>query len=224
MSNNISLVHSSQFLDWNSLYHNEINGYYEACVRKRQRNIPGLVIDNYNVAKTTSEKLAGDVVVDNMRACLRSRFGVKRSETQVKVHQACLEAMVPYIYGDEWKRNKARILKKFRVKEIRQEVLIIMSRRQGKTWSTAMYVAACLLNIPNVRIAVWATAYRLSRALMEIVKGMLEKAFVHHYNKKEYKTNEENSERFSFYGPDGSERILLCLPGSAKVSWRFFSC
>jgi hypothetical protein len=56
------------------------------------------------------QKLRGDDVVADLRRMLRDGFGVKRSSTQVLIHQAFIEAMLPKIYQGEWDENKGRIL------------------------------------------------------------------------------------------------------------------
>ena len=57
-----------------------------------------------------NQKLRGDDVVADLRRMLRDGFGVKRSSTQVLIHQAFIEAMLPKIYQGEWDENKGRIL------------------------------------------------------------------------------------------------------------------
>lgn len=208
----------SRLLNWNALLHSEIEGYLGKKSDAYLHSFPQPAWKEYTKVDDSGDKLRGDEVVRKIRECLRTGMGITRSETQWKVHEACLQAMLPYIYGEEWDLNQGRILKKYNLKEVKQEVLIIMSRRQGKSFSVGMFVAALLLNCPKIRIAVWATAFRLSRALMEIIKNMLARAFQHSYNAKNYEKGESNNERFSFFGPDGTERTVLCLPGTAKVS------
>jgi len=206
------------FLDWNKLFHTEVINYYQEQADKRLDNFLRPKWERYLNIHEENEQMGGDVIVNNLRKCLRSGMGITRSETQWKVHEGCIKAMAPKIYGEEWKLNQARILTKFRTEEIVQQVIIIMSRRQGKSFSVGMFVASALLNIPGVRIAVWATAERLAQALMEIVKNMLERAFRVSYDKSSYPKSENNKTRYSFFGPDGTERILLCLPGTPRVS------
>ena len=55
------------------------------------------------------QSLDGDEIVRNLRNLLRNGFGVRRSDMQVKIHQAFIEAMLPKLYQSEWDENKARI-------------------------------------------------------------------------------------------------------------------
>jgi hypothetical protein len=93
------------------------------------------------------QSLGGDEIVRNLRTLLRDGFGVRRSDMQVKIHQAFIEAMLPKLYQNEWDENKARILIDFGLNKLQQEVLIVMPRRRGKTYSVAMAAAAMLLAV-----------------------------------------------------------------------------
>jgi len=59
------------------------------------------------------------------------------------------------------------------IKEISSEVLIVTPRRFGKTTAVAMYVTACLLFIPGVKIAIFSTGQRASTSLTDLVRTFL---------------------------------------------------
>jgi hypothetical protein len=172
-----------------------------------------------HTGEASRQTLNGDEIVRTLRTLLRNGFGVRRSDMQVKIHQAFIEAMLPKLYQSEWDENKARILIDFGLNKLQQEVLIVMPRRRGKTYSVAMAAAAMLLAVPGCSVAVFSTGERLSRALMEVVRMFISKAFaLGTVSQQEYKIIMDNKDTLSFLGPDGSKRSLSCLPGTAKVS------
>lgn len=190
------------------------------------RNELNTFVESQRVFKATHDEsdaarksLAGDEVVRNLRSLLRDGFGVRRSDMQVKIHQAFIEAMLPKLYQTEWDENKARILMDFGLNKLQQEVLIVMARRRGKTYSVAMAAAAMFLAVSGCSIAIFSTVDRLSRAMMEVVRNMITKAFARGtVSQQDYKVVLDNKDSLSFIGPDGTKRTLSCLPGTARVS------
>lgn len=198
------------------IYHREAADYYKRAVPPEEAGYPREawqdVLHELNVEHT----LNGDVLVANLRKALQEGFNkVVRSDTQQKVHEAAIEAMLPFLYGEEWKSDGDRIRQELGLDYVRQECAIVMSRRQGKTYSVAMFVAAMLLVVPNVKVCVWSTTYKISRAFMELVCELVKLAFeTSMFNPDDYKTGASNMERFSLIGPDGTERFLLLYPAT----------
>lgn len=165
------------------------------------------------------ETQSGDDTLAQIQYLLSDGFGVKRSEIQCEIHNEFVIATLPKIYQDSWTFNAARIKRQFRVKEVIQEVLVVMPRRRGKTYSTAMYAAACLLAIPSCSCIIFSTGERTARLLMEVIRNMFEAAFNNGaLNRDDYRIETDNKECLEFYGPDGTKRTLMCLPGSVRVS------
>jgi hypothetical protein len=169
------------------------------------------------------ETRSGDETLDQIQFLLNEGFGVKRSEIQCEIHQEFVIATLPKIYQDSWTVNAARIKHQFRVKEVIQEVLVVMPRRRGKTYSTAMYAAACLLAISNCSCIIFSTGERTARLLMEVIRNMFEAAFNNGaLNRDDFRIETDNKECLEFYGPDGTKRTLMCLPGSVRVSCFYY--
>ena len=207
-------------LNLSKLLHSEVRGYWNekleeklkrATLRKRWEEI-----DKPHEAKA---ELSGDVVLKQMRTLLDTGFGIKRSETQWKVHNAMMQAMLPKIFGQEFETHSGRILRSLNIKRLRQEVMVVMARRQGKSYSVGMGCAALLLLCSDVRLAVFATGKRMAAALLDITKRMIEKAWdTGAIPRKGYEIVHANQEVFHLKGPDGTERVLNVMPGTAKVS------
>lgn len=206
-------------LNLSKLYHNEVRTYWDEKVTSRNTAVLRKQWEELDKPSTEQVQLKGEETLKEIRALLKDGFGIKRSETQWKVHNGMIESMLPTIYGDEYKTHSGRILKSLNVEELRQEVMVVMARRQGKSYSVGMGCAAFLLLCSDVRLAVFATGKRMAAALLDITKRMIEKAWdLGAVNREDYEIIHSNQEVFHIRGPDGTDRILNVMPGTAKVS------
>jgi len=171
------------------------------------------------VARPSDRKitLQGDNIINCLNKVLESGFGITRSETQWKVHKAMIESLLPVIFGREWQQHQGSILKRYELKALAQEVMIIMARRDGKSYSVAMALAAFLILIPNIHIAVFATGKRMASALMDQVKRFVRILFSRDISEERYTVKHQNEELLHIIGPDGSDRVVRVMPGTAKV-------
>lgn len=165
---------------------------------------------------------SGDEILQKIQKLLESGFGVKRSQTQVEIHKEFIISCLPKIYQSVWARSAPSILKTFNVKQLIQEVLVVMPRRRGKTFSAAMFTAACLLAIPDCSCIIFSTGERTAKLLMTLITDLIEKAFsLGAVKREDYRFDTNNKECMIFYGPDGTKRSLMCLPGSVRVLFFF---
>lgn len=111
----------------------------------------------------------GDARLAKLRWLL-DNFGVRRSVEQKQFHEAYIRACLPWIYGDEFEANYARIMQENAIKKLIQNVLGLAPRRFGKTWAIAMFVAAMLLVVTGIEISIFSTGKRASGSLTERVK------------------------------------------------------
>lgn len=207
-------------LNLNSLLHDEINNHWKSEVAKEDARAE-LRPRWEEIDKPLEDKaeLEGDKTLKEMRHLLAKGFGIKRSETQWKVHNAMLEAMLPKIFGQEFETHSGRILSSMGMDKFSQEVMVVMARRQGKSYSVGMGCAALLLLCSDVRLAVFATGKRMAAALLDITKKMIEEAWKSGaVPQKGYEIVHSNQEVFWLKGPDGTDRVLNVMPGTAKVS------
>lgn len=88
------------------------------------------------------ERCMGDMRLARIREVL-NKMGMTRSHQQRLFHNAFIIACLPKIYGKrDWAIHCERVLKEFGIDRIRYEVMIQTARRQGKSESIAMFVAA----------------------------------------------------------------------------------
>jgi len=82
--------------------------------------------------------------------------GKKRNELQCKMHDKMLAAILPHIFGDEWKFSHEEILKRCGLEFTKRYMLFGCPRRNGKTLAIAMFNAAVMRCMPfRTRIAVF---------------------------------------------------------------------
>ena len=207
-------------LDLNKLLHDEVHEYWDNQVKEREkRQVLRPQWEEIDKPFEDKAELNGDRILKEMRELLARGFGVRRSETQWKVHNGMLNAMIPLIFGQEWETHSGRILQSMGIDRLRQEVMVVMARRQGKSYSVGMCCACLLLLCPEVRLAVFATGKRMAAALLEITRKFVEKAWkLGSIPRKGYEIVHANQEVLHLRGPDGTERILNVMPGTAKVS------
>lgn len=207
-------------LNLSVLIHEEIKNYWDGEVEK-DNEVNASIRERWeDIDKPKQKKLHldGDGVIKELTELLATGFHITRSETQWQVHESMINSLLPVIYGEEWEVNQGRILSNLGLSELEQEVMIVMARREGKSYSVGMGVAALLLKVPNINIAVFATGKRMAQALLDIVKNFLELAWKHSVNQKGYSILHQNAEAFILKGPDGSIRSVRIMPGTPKVN------
>lgn len=207
-----------------ALLHNEVKDYWDKQSAKED------VIDSSirerweDIDKPAQDKihLKGDDIIQDVTDLLSNGFKIVRSETQWRVHEAMLFSLLPVIYGEEWEINQGRILKKYGIEKLAQEVMIVMARREGKSYSVGMGVAALMLLVPGINIAVFATGKRMAQALLDITKNFLELAWKHGLSQKGYTILNQNAECVIIRGPDSTIRSVRVMPGTPLVSPYYF--
>ena len=218
------MPHEPVIIDSASCYLRSSQKYWTKQVEKnKKKNVfkrRATRIVESSISKPTE---SGDAVLERIQYLLEKGFGVKRSATQCEIHKEFIEASLPKIYQAVWQKSAPSILKQFNVKQLIQEVLVIMPRRRGKSYSAAMFAAACLLCIPECSCIIFSTGERTAKLLMTVITDLMEKAFsLGSLKKDDFHFETNNKECIVFYGPDGTKRSLMCLPGSVRVSIYFF--
>lgn len=76
------------------------------------------------------QKSSGDEILHNLNKSL-DRFGYVRSKVQRQLHNAFLNAVAPFIYGDELQLSSDRILAENNWSDFRLQTLALTPRRFG---------------------------------------------------------------------------------------------
>jgi hypothetical protein len=99
----------------------------------------------------------------------------KRSFNQRRMHKAFLGATLRKIFGPDLPKHVARLMREYGF-DTRSSVIVTAKRREGKTFGTALFVAAFAM-AANFTVEIYSTGSRASRKLLLlIIKLMTELA------------------------------------------------
>lgn len=205
-----STVHKTPLRYWENEYN-----VYKAT---KMHNIPTRYLRSESAVKTNTK---GDYLLKQVQDLFHSGMGVTWSEVQLRIFNAFIDACLPKIYGDEWNEVKQRVMYQRGLNRIQQETLVVMARRNGKTFVTSGTAAAMFLVIPNLSVAVFSVSERQSKMLMTATMEKIEAAFElgTHVNRQGYTTVSRNKEMLVMTHPSGGKQVLGCYPGSVRVSF-----
>jgi len=104
-------------------------------------------------------------------------FKFTRSIDQRRCHRAMTQANLAHLYRTDLDSELDALLEEFGVDEFKKEVLVIMSRRRGKSVSVAMFCASLAMAIeatdePFVQ-SIFSTGRRASEALLHLIHRFL---------------------------------------------------
>ncbi len=171
------------------------------------------------LAMQKSTERQGDTIVAKVKDMFHHGLGIKWGDDQIRVFNAFLFSCLPFIYGNTWAEEKARVLKEWDQPRESMYSLVNMARRNGKTYVTSGTSASLLLCVPHIKIAIFSTCKRTSQMMMSATLDMLEQAFERgtHVSRQDFTIVTKNTETVCFEGPDGTKRTLGSFPGSVRV-------
>jgi len=161
----------------------------------------------------------GDAILAHVRDVFHNGLGIQWGEDQVRIFNTALFSCLPLIYGKSWVENKARVLGEWQAQRECPYTIVVMGRRNGKTYVVSGTVAALLRCVPGVKIAIFSTCTRTSYMMMTAITDMIDKAMAlgTHFSEQAFTEEKRNMETVEFRCPDGTKRILGCFPGSVRV-------
>lgn len=116
------------------------------------------------------------VIADLMRVLNEYHDGknpISLRHDQKPIVSYVIVSLLPFIYGINLEANKERVLKLLNAKEIRELVLIVASRRVGKSFCISIVFASLVIVLPVIEGAVISVAERASKRIMDQVKLFL---------------------------------------------------
>ena len=97
-------------------------------------------------------------------------FGVVRSKNQRQMHECMNQAIAQQIWRDgEFEAQLDRIMRHFGVSTLREDLMMIAPRREGKSMAVAMAAANYAMNVETLSQAIFSTGRRASRKLHELI-------------------------------------------------------
>ena len=136
------------------------------------RTAAGLYDENADAAY--GDRLLNDVV-RTIGEFGKGKDRIRLRPVQHTMLAHCLNALLPVLYGEQLEANRERLLRQLRLEQIHTELVIIASRRAGKTWFVSILLAALLICVPEIEIACFAMQLRASRKVMRLVIEMLQR-------------------------------------------------
>lgn len=144
-------------------------------------------------------------------------LGFKRSNGQRLFHKAYIGACLKKIYGNDLYRDLAELLREYELDELRTDVIVTTPRRFGKTFGTALFVAAFLCTQPGIEVAIYSTGRRASRKMLALIykivtRLMGSESCIHSYNE----------EKLAVKGIHGAISTCFSYPSKVQISIIFF--
>jgi hypothetical protein len=133
-----------------------------------------------------------------------------------------LNASIKAIYSTDYDASEQRILKRNGWTEVRQEVLVMTARGEGKTEAVAMFVAALMLFCPRIKITVFAQALRQAKALL----AKIDERISSHPMGKGRVMRPSSMERLRVRSDRGDPtdiRLVSALPSKSETTRGFYS-
>lgn len=174
------------------------------------------------IESSRSQDVSGDELLNKIIEMFFHGFGARWSSVQQRIFNAVIDCTLPRIYGKEWHNVKERVLMQRKLQRLKQEMLILMARRNGKTFGTAAIAATLWLTVPGIKIAIFSVSERQSKMMLSEIKKLIEMAWNKgtHVTKSQFTRKEENKESMLYImNATGTEQSILSLPGSVRVSF-----
>lgn len=150
----------------------------------------------------------GDIVVDNIN---RDLDKVYRSPTQKEFHKSYLAACLRIIYGDDYERERHRVMAKYEFESKKQQVLICAPRRMGKTFATALFAIVFCVNVPTTEMSIFSPGKRQSVALMGHVFTFMKKLG------EDDRVLRRNEEKMVIRSIDGRDSKFNAYPAAVRT-------
>lgn len=83
------------------------------------------------------------------------------------------QSVIKKIFKDDLPENLDALREEFAIDQFKSEVMIVTPRRWGKTYSVAMFVAACAASLERTEQAIFSTGRRASEKLLQLIYQML---------------------------------------------------
>jgi hypothetical protein len=146
---------------------------------------PSLVEQSLDPEAGQGERMTGRMRLERLRQTLRE-LGLTFSDDQNEFINRMIAACAKLIFKDDLDSNIDDLLSELNISELHQELMAIMPRRFGKTFSVAAFVVALLSAIEGLEIGIFSTGRRASQKILELVywfmckvPGMRERIFKH---------------------------------------------
>ena len=167
-------------------------------------------IDRYKINKENHkiEKHKGDEYIDTINLWLNKLY---RSPGQKEFHQMFLSTCLRLIYGDDYEKERHRIMKKYNFTNKKQQTLICAPRRFGKTFAVSYFAIVMAIVLPNVEISIFSPGRRQSVALMNHIFHFMKRL------NQDDRIIRKNEEKMILRSLNGEESKINAYPSAIKT-------
>lgn len=155
----------------------------------------------------------GDQMLASLFRCLAAfdQTKFRRSPAQMEMHVIMTQACLRQIYGSEYLSKEPDLLRRFGVSTFRSLVAIFATRRFGKTFALAQFIAAFMWTQERSVINVFSLSRRASKSMVDKILMMLD-VLLPQGMKLEIKT--KNEEVLTIVNPMGICSTVYSYPCS----------
>lgn len=127
----------------------------------------------------TNQRMSGDLVLNNLMKGVHEFTlcspPLKARRNQMKMIAYIFAAFLPLIYGESLTSEQDRLLALLGIDKIREEIVILAARREGKSFCIGIAIALVLIYIPASVGAIFSINMRASKRLQLTIKSCLSK-------------------------------------------------
>jgi hypothetical protein len=182
--------------------------FEDTCLHWRRR-----IFKEKREARVPRRASSGEERFDRVVAMFET-VNSTRSEWQRRLHMEMLRAVLFQVLGRDYDSHVKRVCERMGWQGPHQELMIIASRRSGKTVGTAIFAAAVLLCVPNIEIVIFSLSKRQSDKMLALIAK-----FVLGTELGQAMLSRLSVERLELRGNEGptDTRIALAFPGRSDV-------
>ncbi len=176
--------------------------------------------------ESNNRTISGDSMLNEIIAVMSEYyqgdvpFILRVDQYMMVSHILC--AFLPFLYKDNLEANKDRLLARLKVPRIKELLVIIASRRVGKSTCIAYVVASIMIVVPYSTGAIFSLAQRASKRVMQMIISFLN---MHPRGRAllEKKDTVKNFEELRLTGDSPTDlKVLFAFPDSGDVCFIYF--
>ena len=138
-----------------------------------------------------------------------------RSEYQKKLHNEMKRALLFQLLGKDYDSHVDAVCAEYGWDGPKQELLALASRRSGKTFGIALFTAALVIVVPDLKVVIFSISMRQSQELLLLIDSLV----MSHPKGRDLMIHPHNMKEFMMQGDThaGDRRRVRSLPGTSDV-------
>lgn len=205
--------------DHGSTLHKRLVGDHELQLQiehERKKHMFRSTLERYAVSKKSDDTdicnggslHPGDIKMNTINDWLNKLY---RSPGQIEFHQMFLATCLRIIYGNDYEKERHRVMIKYGFESKKQQALICAPRRFGKTFSVSFFAIVVAIILPDIEISIFSPGKRQSVALMNHIYTFMKKLG------ETDRVIKKNEEKMVVRTLDGKESKINAYPSAVKT-------